>query len=206
MIDTIQLSGIDFSKHQCIKDKYDRVVDGISHGRSIYYNSSKNRYYKIFHPDYCRLENFKKAIQANFFDGLAPALTHLIYDEDNIVGYVTSGGPVLSENEFDTHLIPRDFFRILKNRIKESGMFFYDLVPHNIIMINGVPSLIDLESVYDIDEYNNLPLHNATVKPSELDEYINELRSTKPMKISLIQPGRNNLKYLKWSSASIRKK
>ena len=61
-------------------------------------------------------------------------------------------GPLLSANEFDNHLIPQEFFRILKNRIKESGMFFYDLVPHNIILIDGEPSLIDLESVYDLKE------------------------------------------------------
>ena len=76
-------------------------------------------------------------IKAKFFEGLAHALTHLIYDGDNIIGYITDEGPVLSQNEFDSHLIPRDFFRILKNRIKESGMFFYDLVPHNIILKDG---------------------------------------------------------------------
>ena len=59
------------------------------------------------------------AIEANFFEGLVPALTGLIYDKDLLVGYVTKEGPLLSANEFDSHLIPRDFFRILKNRIKE---------------------------------------------------------------------------------------
>ena len=205
MVAKIQIDDIDLSRYECIKDKYNRVVDGISHGRAIYYDSNNSRYIKIFHPDYCRLENFRKAIKANFFEGLAHALTHLIYDDDNIIGYITDEGPVLSQNEFDSHLIPRDFFRILKNRIKESGMFFYDLVPHNIILKDGLPSLIDLESVYDINDYSKLSLHNAKVKPAELDIYIKELRSSTPMKISFIQPGRNNLKYLKWSYDSIRK-
>ena len=204
MVGKIQINDINFDAYQCVKDKYNRVVDGVSHGRAIYYDSANEIYYKIFHPDYCRINNFRKAIKANFFDGLAPALTDLIYDKDEIVGYVTKEGPLLSANEFDFHLIPQDFFSILKNRIKESGMFFYDLVPHNIVLIDGEPSLIDLESVYDISEYNNLSLHNAKVKPAELDDYIKELRSTIPMKISLIQPGRNNLKYLKWSYDSIR--
>ena len=206
MVGKIQINDIDFNAFECIKDKYNRVVDGISHGRAIYYDSSNQIYYKIFHPDYCRIDNFRKAIQANFFEGLAPALTDLIYDQwGEIVGYITKSGPLLSPNEFDNHLIPRDFFRILKNRIKESGMFFYDLVPHNIILIDGVPSLIDLESVYDINEYNSLSAHNAKVKPLELDNYIKELWSYTPMKISFIQPARNNLKYLKWSYNSIRK-
>jgi len=205
MVSKIQLNDIDFDAYECIKDKYDRMVDGVSHGRSIYYDSTSGLYYKIFHPDYCRIDNFRKAIEAKFFDGLAPALTGLIYDSDNLMGYVTKAGPLLSANEFDYHLIPQDFFRILKNRIKECGMFFYDLVPHNIIRIDGNLSLIDLESVYDLEEYNTLPEHNAITKPAELDAYIRELRRAIPMKISLIQPGRNNLKYLKWSYDSIRK-
>jgi glycosyltransferase involved in cell wall biosynthesis len=205
MVNKIQLNDIDFDAYECIKDKYNRIVDGVSHGRAIYFDSANQEYYKIFHPDYCRINNFRKAIKANFFEGLSSALISLIYDSGDIVGYVTKAGPLLSANEFDFHLIPQDFFRILKNRIKESGMLFYDLVPHNIILIDGEPSLIDLESVYDISEYNNLSLHNAKVKPAELDEYIKKLRGMTPMKISLIQPGRNNLKYLKWSYDSIRK-
>ena len=199
MVTKIQLNDINFNDCICVKDKYNRVVDGISHGRSIYFDKANQVYYKVFHPEYCRLENFRKAIELNFFDGLADALTNLIYDGTNLIGYVTKAGPLLSPNEFDNHLVPKDFFRILKNRIKESGMFFYDLVPHNIILVDGKPSLIDLESVYDINDYNKLSSHNAKVKPAELDIYIKELRSSTPMKISFIQPGRNNLKYLKWS-------
>ena len=205
MVNEIQLNNINFDAYTCIKDKYNRIVDGVNHGRAIYFDSSNQVYYKIFHPEYCRIDNFRKALEANFFDGLAPALTDVIYDSGNIVGYVTKAGPLLSANEFDYHLIPQDFFRILKNKIKECGMFFYDLVPHNIISVDGNLSLIDLESVYDLEEYNTLPEHNAIIKPVELDVYINKLRSTIPMKISLIQPGRNNLKYLKWSYDSIRK-
>ena len=205
MVTKIQLNDINFNDCICVKDKYNRVVDGISHGRSIYFDKVNQVYYKVFHPEYCRLENFRKAIEINFFDGLANALTSLIYDGNNLIGYVTKAGPLLSPNEFDNHLVPKDFFRILKDRIKESGMFFYDLVPHNIILVDGKPSLIDLESVYDISDYNKLSSHNAKVKPAELDIYIKELRSSIPMKISFIQPGRNNLKYLKWSYNSIRK-
>ena len=182
MVAKIQIDDIDFNAVKCIKDKYNRVVDGISHGRAIYYDSKNKRYIKIFHPEYCRLENFKKAIKYNFFRDLTPGLTDLIYDKDNLIGYITLEAPLVSKNEFDFHLIPREFFRILKQRIKESGMFFYDLVPHNITLIDGKPSLIDLESVYDISEYNNLNIHNAKVKPLELDEYIKQLANEKNMK------------------------
>ena len=155
MVGKIQVTDIDFEQLTCVKNKLHRVVDGVNHGRAIYHDSGNRLYYKIFHAEYCRVNNFRKAIESNFFDGLAPALTNLIIDDvDNIIGYVTKEGPLLSANEFDIHLIPQDFFRILKNRIKESGMFFYDLVPHNIILVDGKLSLIDLESVYDLNEYH----------------------------------------------------
>ena len=274
MVSKIQLNDIDFDNCVCIKDKYDRIVNGVNQGRSIHYDKGSNIYYKLFHPEYCRIENFRVAIQSNFFDGLAPGLTDLIYDGDKIVGYVTTGGEVLPsvltltnhdpaflyskafndiegitllelkemfpEHElkiphgysnddivlvsdihkdvsnpplygnngpyyFTIHLLSHNFFRILKDRIRETGLFFYDLIYHNIIVVDGSPSLIDLESVYDISEYDNLSLHNAKVKPAGLNNYIKELRRSIPMKISLIQPGRNNLKYLKWSYDSIRK-
>ena len=167
MVGKIQVTDIDFKQLTCVKNKLHRVVDGVNHGRAIYFDESAQLYYKIFHAEYCRVDNFRKAIQANFFDGLTSAL--------------------LSANEFDNHLIPRDFFRILKNRIKESGMFFYDLVPHNIILIDGKPSLIDLESVYDLQDYNQLSTHNARVKPAELNEYICSLIKGEEMDATVIQ-------------------
>ena len=45
MVGTIQINDIDFTKYECIKDKYNRVVDGISHGRAIYYDSNNNRWW-----------------------------------------------------------------------------------------------------------------------------------------------------------------
>jgi len=205
MVAKVQVDNINFKSYKCIINKYDRVVGNVNHGRSVYYDSKNNVYYKLFHPDYCRINNFRKAFKLNFFKGLAPALTGLIYDNNNIVGYITKAGKLLSSDPGAFNLIPKDFFHILKNRIKESGMFFYDLVPHNIVIVDGKPSLIDLESVYDLEDYKDIYKEKASVKPEELDSYIKELWSSKYMKISFIQPGRNNLKYLKWSYNSIRK-
>ena len=92
---------------ETIRDKYNRIDDmGVNHGRAIYYDRENDLYYKIFHKDYVRRTNFEMAIEKNFFDGLIPALVSLIVDGNNIVGYVSKAGQVLSDNEFDTHLIP----------------------------------------------------------------------------------------------------
>ena len=192
---------------ETIRDKYNRIDDkGVNHGRAIYYDRESDLYYKIFHKDYVRRTNFEMAIRKNFFDGLIPALVQLIVDGDDIVGYVSKAGQVLSDNEFDSHLIPNEFTEKLINKIKDTDLFFYDFVPSNIIRLDdGQLSLIDLESVYEIKDLFNIEKHNAKIKPDSLyDVVYNEWR--KQMRpISFIQPSRNNLKYLKWSYNSIRK-
>jgi len=192
---------------ETIRDKYNRIDDmGVNHGRAIYYDRENDLYYKIFHKDYVRRTNFEMAIEKNFFDGLIPALVSLIVDGNDIVGYVSKAGQVLSNNEFDEHLVPDDLKVKMMQRIKETGLFFYDLVPSNIIRLDdGQLSLIDLESVYEIKDFYEMRNHNAKTKPQFLyDVVYHEWR--KQMKpISFIQPSRNNLKYLKWSYNSIRK-
>ena len=209
-MDKIQLKDIAHcfgNTFETIRDKYNRIDDtGVNHGRAIYYDRENDLYYKIFHKDYVRRTNFEMAIEKNFFDGLIPALVSLIVDGDDIVGYVSKAGKVLSDNEFDTHLIPNEFTEKLINKIKDTNLFFYDFVPSNIIRLDGGQlSLIDLESVYKISDLFNIEKHNAKIKPDSLyDVVYNEWRKQlKP--ISFIQPSRNNLKYLQWSYNSIRK-
>ena len=192
---------------ETIRDKYNRIDDnGINQGRAVYYDRENNLYYKLFNKNYCRLDNFTLAVKCNFFDGLTPALVDYIYDDSQLIGYVTKAGKTISDNEFDTHLIPNEFTEKLINKIKNTDLFFYDFVPSNIVRLDdGQLSLIDLESVYKISDLFKINKHNAKIKPDSLyDVVYNEWR--KKMKpISFIQPSRNNLKYLKWSYNSIRK-
>ena len=60
---------------ETIRDKYNRIDDrGVNHGRAIYYDREYDVYYKIFHKNYIRRDNFEMAIKKNFFDELTPAL------------------------------------------------------------------------------------------------------------------------------------
>ena len=83
----INLSDLDFSKCEVIKDKYNRIDNnGVNHGRIIYFDEEHNVYYKIFNKDYIRRDNFVNAIDSNFYEYLAPALKDIIYDEDVPIG------------------------------------------------------------------------------------------------------------------------
>ena len=64
--------------YEVVLDKAGRVVDGISHGRTVL--KGDGVYYKIFDMEYCRRENFIKAYEDGFFDEIAPALKSLIVD------------------------------------------------------------------------------------------------------------------------------
>ena len=193
----IKLSDIDLDSFDIVLNKAGRVVDGINHGRIVL--NGDDIYYKIFDKEYCRRENFIKALEAGFFDEVAPALQSLIEDDGKIVGYTMEDGETLDE-------IPFHFYQRVLSLAKEKKMFFYDLVPINIIKTkSGKLSLIDLESVYDLDELYTISKHNAVVKPDYYFIELERLWKKNMKKISFIQPSRNNLKYLKWSYESIRK-
>jgi len=200
-INKTELKEIDTDSCEVILNKAGRVVDGINHGRMVL--KGDGVYYKIFDKEYCRRENFVKALEAGFFDEVAPALQSLITDGDEIVGYVCELGELIG-SEFDK--VPDEFYQKVLSLVNEKKMFFYDLVSINIIRTkSGELSLIDLESVYDIDELYTIDKHNAKVKPDYYYTELERLWKKNMKKISFIQPSRNNLKYLKWSYNSIRK-
>ena len=74
--------------------------------------------------------------------------------------------------------LPKDFFITVLRNCERRQKIFYDLVPINIVKLkNGQHSLIDLESVYNIDNDlpNNLAKDVATIKPSNLLELIKSI-------------------------------
>ena len=209
-LNKIKLEDIDLDSLEIVLNKKGRVVDGINHGRMVLRDNDS--YYKIFDKDYCRRENFIKAYEAGFFDEVAPALTSLIMDGDDVVGYIMQRGTPLSRTEYpfpeDAKSTPT--YTKLLELAREKKMFFYDFVPINIIILgdgsqNNDWSLIDLESVYPIEELYTIDRHNAVVKPDFYFKDLEKIWKENMKPISFIQPSRNNLKYLKWSYDSIRK-
>ena len=170
-VNKVQLETLDLLNMKPIISKYERILEGVNHGRAVYYDSNNKQYIKIFHPKYCRLDNFKNALHSGFLNGLCPALTDLIYDKDNLVGYICKEGTILQE-------IPRHFLITLLRNCEKQNKIYYDFVPQNVIKLpNGQYSLIDLESVYNIDEnlQNNLKKDSAEMKPNNLLELIPQL-------------------------------
>ena len=171
--DRVQVSDLELSNLPLIKDKYNRVVDGINHGRAVYYDKENNLFIKLLNPSYCRIDKLRLGIESGLFNGLTPALKTLIYDKDLLVGYIMEGGKVIEDNDSSFEKIPPYFLETVIKNCKKRSLIYYDLVPQNIIKLNnGEYSLIDLESVYGFDEIDKMKKENATFKPNNLLELI----------------------------------
>ncbi len=182
-------------------EKSGRIVDGVNHGRKVFHD--EKNYYKIFDHDYCRRQNFIDALNVGFFDEIAPALTGLIMDGDEIIGYIMERGRPMPQQELAAR---KEFNQKLIDLVTKTGMFYYDFVKQNVIKTDDkLPSIIDLESVYPLYELYQIDRHNAVVKPDSYFKKLETIWKENLRPISFIQPSRNNLKYLKWSYDSIRK-
>ena len=62
---TVQLRDIEDYLYECetVIDKANRVAHGVNQGRTVH--KDKNYYYKVFHKDYCRRENFIRGKKYN---------------------------------------------------------------------------------------------------------------------------------------------
>ena len=178
----VQLKDINTSKYKVIIDKYDRILDEgtgpCNLGRVVYHDIRNERFIKIFHPGYCRLKNLKEALESGVLNGLCPALTDLIYDNNQLIGYICEEGHMLAKHAYEWENIPNDFTITVLRNCERRQKIFYDLVPINMVKLNnGELSLIDLESVYNIDDNlsNNLAKDVATIKPNNLLELIKNI-------------------------------
>jgi len=176
MAPMVNVNDLDLTSMELIKDKYTRIVGGVNQGRAVY--KSDGYFAKIFHPEYCRLENFRKALSSGFLNGIAPSLLNLITDDnDEICGYVSLAGEMASNDEFDFDKIPPHLVRTILRNSQKRKMVFYDLVPINVIKDNFYNQwgVIDLESVYELDKLDDMKAHNSTMKPPNMIELINSI-------------------------------
>ena len=98
---------------------FGRVVDGVNHGRRVL--KGDGVYYKIFDRDYCRRENFIKALEVGFFDDIALGLESIIEDDGEIIGYVMEAGETIG-SEFDN--IPFHFYQQVLSLVDEKKCSF----------------------------------------------------------------------------------
>ena len=139
------------------------------HSRWVF--KENNLYYKIWNETYIRKNGVKKGIDCGFYDeSTVPSLVALIYSEDVCRGYVTKKCEVCEE---DT----TSFKEVIKNKTKETGFFIYDITDKHIMKIGDKFSLIDLEGVCSLSEYEDIAndRFNASFSSQEYRRFVYEL-------------------------------
>ena len=169
------LDEIDVSKFQSIKSR-EKWYDYQDHSRWIFYDKKNKLYYKLWNDTYVRRDTIIEAFESGFYDEqLLPALKGIIVWEGVCRGYV------MEECE-NYGIMDVNFFNDIKTRTQNSNMFAYDLCPNHIFKYKGKTTIIDLEGVYNLNEYetktkehHSLGIPGRFVEYEPYEKYINKL-------------------------------
>ena len=148
--DFIEVSDSTFS--QKIKEKNSRYGEE-NHTRTVY--KIDDFYIKVWDVDYIRANTISAAFASGFYDStIIPNFVGLLYDENNNCrGYIAKESTP-SEEHFE------ELFKRIKLKTINTNYFAYDFCKNHTYEFEGKPTLIDLEGIYRIDEYDNLSKHH----------------------------------------------
>jgi len=181
---------------------------GEKNGGSLY--TDNTYYYKTWNSNWDKADIVEKAFNDKFYDNIVSAFESLIYDDTGNRGYITRSAKKLfigkSFYNFSVLLSQttkeqrKDFmFNLIDNTINCGKYIYYDLTPNNMVLYNGMISLIDFESCTGFDiikKYNSEPVslynHTNTMYKHYLNKCLNiEYNKDISSKQSLIE-----IKYL----------
>ncbi len=173
--DLISLETVDFSKFREIKSRQ-KWYGNQDHSRWIFKDDENGLYYKVWNETYVRRNTIPNAFHLGFYDKeLLPSLVGLLYWENVCRGYVMK--ECQEYGVMDSH-----FFEKIKEKTNESKLFAYDLCPNHIVKFDKCTTLIDLEGVYPLDEYelrkkehHSLGIPGRFVEYELYEDYIKEL-------------------------------
>jgi len=159
------LDEIDVTKFKTIKARQ-KWYGNQDHSRWIFYDEVNKLYYKIWNDTYIRRNTIVKALELGFYDEkILPAFKGLIFWEGICRGYV------MKECK-EYGILEDDFFNNIKKRTNDTDMFAYDLCPNHIFKFNGKTTIIDLEGVYQLNQYHNKKEeHHSLGIPGRFVEY-----------------------------------
>lgn len=135
-------------------DHFGRRGSWVPRGCKVYYDRHSQEFLKIGDEYYFRRGEGRylaTALQRGLYNCFCPHLTHLLKDEDEMLrGYSIKRGKILTMYEFERYVggALRD---LVCSETLRTGLYFYDLAWHNVMIADGRLSFIDLESVLPIE-------------------------------------------------------
>lgn len=135
-------------------DTFGRKGQWIPRGCQIYFDAATKDYVKVVDEYFCwRGEGrfLGDALKHGLYDFLCPNLSYVIVDDNSAIrGYAIRAGSPHTHYEFERY-VGNSLREVICKLTEGSGLYFYDLCCHNMILDEGRVSIIDLESVLPIE-------------------------------------------------------
>lgn len=166
----ICLDSICLNNKKFVVKKENHIVNGENHSRSVFFDHEY--FYKVWPEDYVKASNILSALNSGFIDKrIAPGLESLIVNSNkSIVGYIYKKCDINTKDIF----FYKDFYNYIIKKTRQTQFFHYDLAPSNIVICNGEPGLIDLESFYHISFFPHAEKNGVTITPERYYRFIRE--------------------------------
>ena len=165
MIDSIKIISLDTIDVPNMTPIYERAKYWGKHdfSRWVFKDESTNLYYKIWNETYVKRNGVVSGLLSGLYDETTvPALVGLIFWEGVCRGYVMEhlGDVHTKEDMISDEDYPKFYNHILQ-KVKDTNYFPYDLCQKHMRKYKDTISLMDLEGVHHIDEYEyRLKEHN----------------------------------------------
>jgi hypothetical protein len=135
-------------------DQFGRTGTWIPRGCLVHFDRDEQVYVKTFDAYFCRQGEghfLPVALRRGLYDFLCPALSYLVVDRDETIrGYAIRAGQPLTPYEFERY-VGGSLRELICRLTALTGLYLNDLVYHNVILVDGRLSLIDLESVLPVE-------------------------------------------------------
>jgi|TARA_R110002012_G_scaffold93419_4_gene226539 hypothetical protein len=165
MIDKIKIISLDTIDVQSMTPIYERSKHwgNQDFSRWVFKDESTQLYYKIWNETYVKRNGIVSGLLSGLYDETTvPALVGLIFWEGVCRGYVMEHlGDVHKKEDMISNEDYPKFYNHILQKVKDTSYFPYDLCQKHMRKYKDTISLMDLEGVHHIDEYEyRLKEHN----------------------------------------------
>ena len=161
-IKIIDLATIDVASMTPVYER-SKYYGSYDHSRWVFRDENTRYYYKLWNTTYIKSNNIIAGLLSGLYDETTvPALKGLIFHEGHCRGYVMDDlGDVANKNDMISDKDYPTFYNYILTKIKNTNYFPHDFCQKHIRVYKNSYSLMDLEGIYHLDEYESkLKEHN----------------------------------------------
>lgn len=135
-------------------DHFGRRGKWVPRGGVVYFDNRTGEYVKVVDDYFCQRGEgrfLRDALEQGLYDFLCPKLSYVIVDRSDLIrGYAIKGGKQVTPYQFERY-VSGSLRELICKLTEITGLYFYDMTFHNVVVHEGMLSFIDLESVLPIE-------------------------------------------------------